>query len=129
MTPDEFRRNSTCLGAFRNNGLRCEPVDGYRGDVAFALDDIAEVILCVNVAQDYDDDLRAVVRLADGRFAYMLNSCCSCGFDVAGSEGQAWVTDDYDALVQFGIGAEGLARLPDLPRDISALRAAKGGAT
>jgi len=131
MTPDELREDWSNRSAFIDRGLRCEPVEGYRGDVAFTADDIVEVILCRDVANpdDYSTDMRAVVRLDDGRWAYMLNSCCSCGFD---DPGQAWVTDDYDRLIQFGVGEEGLARLPELPRDLDALQAwrdATGGAS
>lgn len=120
MTPDEMRENYGCRDAFVTYGLRCEPVEGYHGDVAFTLDDVVEVIEFRDVDEDVGSDYRAVVRLDDGRWAYMTNACCSCGFDDAG---RAWVTDDYDRLIQFGVGEDGLASLPDLPRDLDALQA------
>lgn len=110
MTPDEMREDYHCRSAFVDYGLKCEPVEGYRGDVAFTLDDVADVVFCEDTGESYGSDLHAVVQLSDGRWAYLNNSCCSCGFS---SRGVAWVTDDYGRLIQFGVVDTIRERLPE----------------
>lgn len=51
-----------------------------------------------------------VFKLKDGRFAFLSAWCDNTGWDCR-SGGSAWVADDLETLIQFGLGAADRARL------------------
>lgn len=69
----------------------------------FAREDVAEII-GITVGENDGADWEIAGRLNDGRWFYLSAWCDYTGWDCQAG-GQAWIADDRDSIVQFGIPA------------------------
>lgn len=77
----------------------------------FTRDDIAELIACADGENDGPDWI-AVMRLKDGRFAFLTAGCDYTGWDCQ-SGGNAFVADSLARLWQYGVDENARARLAE----------------
>ena len=109
MTPDEFREAVTY--PFDCARPTHQPVVDFAGDVAFELDDVDFVLAYDCEDGDGDGDtVRAVFRLAGGRWVYLNIGCDSTGWDCQ-SGGNAWAAADLESLVQYGLDSDAMGHL------------------
>lgn len=91
----------TCAGGgnapSRVEGATCTTDSFARKDVA--------VVLASTYGEHDGESWEVAGVLFDGRWFYLCAGCDYTGWDCVAS-GQAWVADDKDQLVQFGIPAD-----------------------
>lgn len=75
----------------------------------FTRDDIAELIACEEGERDGANWI-AIMRLKDGRFAFLTAGCDYTGWDCQ-SGGNAFVADTPGRLWQYGVDEDARARL------------------
>lgn len=108
-TVDEMRESFDWQEAFKyaSDG---EPTQGYAGSLAgFTFDDVAEVIAADEGENDGADWI-AVLRLHDGRFAFLSAGCDYTGWGCQES-GRTWFAASLDDLVQWGFTSNARDRL------------------
>lgn len=86
-----------------NNGTPMR-VEGATVDTdAFSREDVVEVI-GITAGENDGEPWEVAGRLTDGRWFFLTAGCDYTGWDCVAS-GQAWVADDRDSLIQFGLPA------------------------
>ncbi len=70
----------------------------------FTRDDVAEIV-GITEGENDGHNWEIAGRLTDGRWFFLSAGCDYTGWDCVAS-GQAWVADDRDSLIQFGLTAE-----------------------
>lgn len=75
----------------------------------FGLDSVAEV-LAADAGMNDEQSWVAILRLVDGRFAYLTAGCDNTGWDCR-SDGQAFVAGSLERLWQLGVDAHEKPRL------------------
>ena len=108
-TIDEMRADYDWREAFKyaSDG---EPTQGYAGSLAgFTFDDVAEVVAADEGENDGADWI-AVLRLRDGRFAFLSAGCDYTGWGCR-ENGQTWFAASLDDLVQWGFTSNARDRL------------------
>ena len=109
-TIDEMRESYDWREAFAYAADHGEPTEGYAGSCeGFGFDDVAEVIASDDGENDGANWL-AVLRLHDGRFAFLSAGCGYTGWDCQAS-GQTWFASSLDALMQWGLTDDARGRL------------------
>lgn len=109
-TIDEMREDYAWQEAFKYAADPGEPTEGYRGDCAgFGFDDVAEVVASDDGENDGAQWI-AVLRLHDGRFAFLSAGCDYTGWDCQAS-GQTWFASSLESLDQWGLTDDARGRL------------------
>ena len=90
---------------------RCEGASCSEEPVSAS--DIVKVIAASEGEND-ERDWVAVVKLKDGRYAFVEAGCDYTGWD-CWSQGQVWVSDSLENLWQFGVTQDARDRLGDSP--------------
>ena len=124
MTPEELRTDYDWREAFAY-ASKPQPCAGDSCALTAAtIDDVADVIARADGENDGDSWVGVFV-LRDGRYLFLSAGCDYAGWDCQAG-GSAWVATDYDALFQFGLGANERSRLNLHDRlDLAATREAR----
>ena len=96
-------------GAVYEAAKRPDPVPGFTGAAAWALDDVEEVV-AADAGENDERDWVAVLRLTDGRFVFMSAGCDFTGWDCQAG-GRSLVGDSMESLMQLGMTADERERL------------------
>jgi hypothetical protein len=111
MTTDEMRADSDWREAFAFAATEhCRPTVQYTGSCeGFTIDDVAEVIASAEGENDGAEWL-AVLRLRDGRFAFLAAGCDYTGWDCQ-ADGRTWFAATLDDLTRWALTDDARLRL------------------
>lgn len=86
------------------------PVEGSGvAPLPFTREDVTRII-AIEAGENDGPDWIGVFELRDGRFAFLTAGCDYTGWECR-SSGQAWVADDLERLIQFGLSDNARDRL------------------